>query len=151
MGTPMVAASSGSPIFLFILLGFLAFYWFILRPGKKRQNQQQQMLNELNEGDEVLTAGGIYGTISRIDDDEVVVEIAPQLEVRVARRAIAAVTPEPEPEDEEADEAEEPDEPEEEAEEPEEQPEEAAASSEPGVDTTGPITGREPSGGEDRG
>jgi preprotein translocase subunit YajC len=55
------------------------------------------MLGDLRVGDEVLTAGGIYGTISRLDEDQVTVEIAPNTEVRVARRAIAGVTREPEP------------------------------------------------------
>jgi preprotein translocase subunit YajC len=67
------------------------------------------MLGDLRVGDEVLTAGGIYGTISRLDEDQVTVEIAPRTEVRVARRAIAGVTREPEPGEEngEAGEAEE--------------------------------------------
>ena len=56
------------------------------------------MVNELRVGDEVLTAGGIYGTILELDDDQVTVEIAPETEVRVARRAIAGVTREPEEE-----------------------------------------------------
>jgi preprotein translocase subunit YajC len=55
------------------------------------------MTSDLRVGDEVLTAGGIYGTISRLDEDQVTVEIAPRTEVRVARRAIAGVTREPEP------------------------------------------------------
>jgi preprotein translocase subunit YajC len=53
--------------------------------------QQQQMLEGLHVGDEVLTAGGIYGEITGLRDDQVTLEIAPQLEVRVARRAVAAV------------------------------------------------------------
>jgi preprotein translocase subunit YajC len=75
------------------------------------------MLQELHVGDEVLTAGGIYGTVSALDEDEVTVQIAPNTEVRVARRAIAGVSRD-EPEDEEPEEDEEPTEPE--AEEPEE-------------------------------
>jgi preprotein translocase subunit YajC len=54
------------------------------------------MVSDLRVGDEVLTAGGIYGTISQVDDDRVTVEIAPKLEVQVSRRAIAGVTREPE-------------------------------------------------------
>ena len=64
------------------------------------------VLGDLRVGDEVLTAGGIYGTISRLDEDQVTVLIAPKTEVLVARRAIAGVTREPEA-DEDA-EAEEP-------------------------------------------
>jgi preprotein translocase subunit YajC len=102
----MVAASSGSGFFLIVIIAFLLLWLIVVRPQRKRQNQQQQMLSELNVGDEVLTAGGIYGTVSRIDDDQVTVEIAPRTEVRVARRAIAAVTSEPESMPEEPGEAE---------------------------------------------
>ena len=67
------------------------------------------MISELRVGDEVLTVGGIYGTIAQLDDDRVTVEIAPKLEVQVSRRAIAGVTREPdEPKVEETAEAEEP-------------------------------------------
>ena len=103
----MIAASgSGSGFFLIVILGFLVLWLVVVRPQRKRQNRQQQMLGDLRVGDEVITAGGIYGTVTGLGDDYVEVEIAPKLEVRVARRAIAAVTSEPEPE-----ESSEPDEP----------------------------------------
>jgi preprotein translocase subunit YajC len=81
--------------FLILIVAF-AFLWLVLvRPQKRRQVEQQRMISGLRVGDEVLTAGGIYGTIVRLDESEVAVEIAPGLEVRVARRAIAGVTPGP--------------------------------------------------------
>lgn len=104
----MIAASGGSGFFLIIIVAFLLLWLIVVRPQRKRQTQQQQLLSELRVGDEVLTAGGIYGTISRLDEDQVTVEIAPQTEVRVARRAIAGVTREPEPELAPGGEAEEP-------------------------------------------
>lgn len=90
----MLGASSGGGAGFFILLivafGFL--YFVLVRPQKRRQQQSQQMLRNLKIGDEVLTAGGIYGRIVALpDEDDAVVEIAPQLTVRVARRAIGAV------------------------------------------------------------
>jgi preprotein translocase subunit YajC len=91
-------------IIVIVGVGLLLIYLLFVRPQKRRQVQQQQLLNELRVGDEVLTAGGIYGTISQLDEDFVTVEIAPDTEVRVARRAIAGVTPEPEEEEPEADE-----------------------------------------------
>jgi preprotein translocase subunit YajC len=94
----IAASGGGSGIFLIVIIAFLLLWLIVVRPQRKRQTQQQQMLSELRVGDEVLTAGGIYGTVSRIDEDQVTVEIAPRTEVRVARRAIAAVTSEPEPE-----------------------------------------------------
>lgn len=93
----MIAASSGSSFFLIIILAFFVLWLVVVRPQKRRQTQAQQMLSDLRVGDEVLTAGGIYGTILRLDEDQVTVEIAPKTEVRVARRAIAGVTREPEP------------------------------------------------------
>jgi preprotein translocase subunit YajC len=96
----LIAASSGSSFFLIIIVAFAVLWLVVVRPQKRRQSQQQQMVSELRVGDEVLTAGGIYGTISRVDDDQITVEIAPKTEVRVARRAIAGVTSEPDPAEE---------------------------------------------------
>jgi preprotein translocase subunit YajC len=93
----IAASSSGSGFFFIIIIAFLLLWLIVVRPQRKRQGRQQQMLSELRVGDEVLTAGGIYGTVSRLDENEVTVEIAPKTEVRVARKAIAAVTSEPEP------------------------------------------------------
>jgi preprotein translocase subunit YajC len=82
-----------SPGFLIIIVAF-AFLWFVLiRPQKKRQVEAARMLNSVNVGDEVLTAGGIYGEVTELQDDALMVRIAPELEVRVARKAIGAVIP----------------------------------------------------------
>jgi preprotein translocase subunit YajC len=99
----MIGASGGSGFFLLIILAF-AFLWLVLvRPQKKRQLAQQRMLEEIKVGDEVVTAGGIYGEVTQDVGDDVMVRIAPNLEVRVARRAIGGVIqpeePEPEPEE----------------------------------------------------
>ena len=93
----IIGASGGSGFFLIIIVAFLLLWLIVVRPQRRRQSQQQKMLSELHVGDEVLTAGGIYGTVSRVDDDQVTVEIAPRTEVRVARRAIAGVTRDEEP------------------------------------------------------
>jgi preprotein translocase subunit YajC len=69
----------------------------MVRPQKRRRQEQQRMLESLRVGDEVLTAGGIYGRITRLRDDEVTLEIAPQLGVRVARLAVAGVAGPDEP------------------------------------------------------
>src|SRR5215472_6879733 len=92
----VIGASGGSGFFLIIIVGFLLIWLLFVRPQRRRQSEQREMLNELRVGDEVLTAGGIYGTISDVEEDRVTVQIAPQLEVQVARRAIAGVTREPE-------------------------------------------------------
>jgi preprotein translocase subunit YajC len=76
---------------LLIVVAF-AFLWLVvMRPQKRRRLEQQQMLESLRTGDEVLTAGGLYGRVTGVREDEVTLEIAPDLEVRVARRAVAGV------------------------------------------------------------
>ena len=101
----MIGASGGGGGFFLLIIVAFVFLWFMLiRPQKRRQVQQQQMLNELKEGDEVVTAGGIYGEITRVEEDgDVMVRIAPELEVKVARRAIGGVVEKPpDPEESEA-------------------------------------------------
>jgi preprotein translocase subunit YajC len=89
-----------SLLFPLVLLGGV-FYFLLLRPNRTRQRQQTSLLESLKVGDEVMTAGGIFGTLKDIDeeDDTVTVEIAPRTEVRMLRRAIAQrVVDEPEEE-----------------------------------------------------
>jgi preprotein translocase subunit YajC len=94
------AGSGGSGFFLLIILAF-GFLWLVLvRPQKKRQVAQQQMLAEIKVGDEVVTAGGIYGEVTEDAGDDVMVRIAPNVEVRIARRAIGGVIPPAAPDEE---------------------------------------------------
>jgi preprotein translocase subunit YajC len=83
----------GGAGFFLIIIAFGFLYFVMVRPQKKRQIAQMRMLNELSVGDEVVTAGGIYGEIVGLGEEDVTVRIAPQLDVRVARRAIASVIP----------------------------------------------------------
>jgi preprotein translocase subunit YajC len=76
--------------------------WLLLiRPQRRKQQEQQDLLSNLQIGDEIVTAGGIYGTISEVRDDEVTVEIAPDTHVRMAKRAVAGILTEEEEEEEE--------------------------------------------------
>jgi preprotein translocase subunit YajC len=70
---------------------FVLLYLLILRPQRRRTTDQLQMQNTLQLGDEVITAGGIRGEVRQLDEDVLKVEIAPDIVVRVDRRAIAAV------------------------------------------------------------
>ena len=92
--------------FLLIIVAFVFLYLVLVRPQKRRQAEAQRMLARIKEGDEVVTAGGIYGRVTElVGDDDVMVEIAPELRVRVARRAIGGVIPPAEEEPVEDDEA----------------------------------------------
>ena len=84
--------------FLLIIVAFGFLYIVLIRPQKRRQLQSRQMLSSLAIDDEVVTAGGIYGRIVELLADDVVLEIAPQVRVKVARRAVGAVIPPAEPE-----------------------------------------------------
>jgi preprotein translocase subunit YajC len=73
-----------------VLMGGV-FYFLLIRPQKARQRQQQALLEALHVGDEVMTASGLFGRVTAIDEDEdiVTVEVAPGTNVRMLRRAIA--------------------------------------------------------------
>ena len=86
-------------IIMALMLGVM--YVLMIRPQRQRQAQQQSMIDNAGVGDDVLTTGGIYGTITQVEGDDVVVELAPELTVHMTRRGIAAVLP-PEEDEEEA-------------------------------------------------
>ena len=102
-------------IIMALMLGVM--YVLMVRPQRQKQSQQQAMINDASVGDDVLTTGGIYGTITEAEGDDVVVEIASGISVHMTRRGIAAVLPPEEDvededdlleaEDDEADEADE--------------------------------------------
>lgn len=73
------------------LLMIVGFYFLLIRPQRNRQRAQQALLSALEVGDEVMTSGGIFGTIVEIDEDEGVltVEIAPGTRIRMIRNGIA--------------------------------------------------------------
>ena len=106
--------------FLIIVALFVLFWLLLIRPQRRRQRVQEDMIASLRVGDEIVTAGGLYGDITAIEGDEVYVEIAEGVEVRVARRAVAGVMP-----DDDEDEEDELDDDELEEGEPEPKPEEA--------------------------
>ena len=83
--------------YLIVIVGlFVLLYLLILRPQRRRTNDQLQMQDTLQVGDEVITAGGIRGEVRQLDEDVLKVEIAPDIVVRVDRRAIAGIVTEPE-------------------------------------------------------
>jgi preprotein translocase subunit YajC len=81
----------------FIPLAVLAvLFWFlIIRPQRRRAALQKQLVTTLERGQDVVTAGGLYGRIKEVGDEEVQLEIAPEVVVRVDRRAVSQRVPEP--------------------------------------------------------
>ena len=79
---------------LIFLAAILAVFWFLLiRPQRQRQAAHRNLLAELAPGDEVVTAGGILGTVRSIADDHVLLEVAPGTELRIAKEAVTGVRP----------------------------------------------------------
>lgn len=72
-----------------ILLMIGVFYFLVLRPMKKQEDQRKKRLSEIKRGDKVVLTGGLLGRVSRIDDDIAVVEIADKVKVRVLKKDIA--------------------------------------------------------------
>ena len=74
---------------LFIGALLVLMWALLIQPQRRRQQQQARLLTELAVGDEVVTLGGLYGKVQSLDDDAVMLEIAPQTSVRVAKSAVA--------------------------------------------------------------
>ena len=72
---------SFAPTLLMMLLLFGAMYFLFIRPNKRRRQQVEEMQRSIGPGDEVLTIGGLYGVVSEIDDEKVVLEVSPGVRV----------------------------------------------------------------------
>jgi preprotein translocase subunit YajC len=87
--------------YIFIIALLALMYFLLIRPQGRRKRQQQELLDTIAVGKEIVTAGGLYGTVTAVDGDEVRLEVADGVEVRIARRAVAGVVSEDEEPDEE--------------------------------------------------
>lgn len=85
-------AGGGNYSFLLILVLLFGFMYFVMiRPQQKQRRKALDMQNSLGPGDQIVTIGGLHGTVTGVTDDQVLLEIAPDVEVRFARPAIARV------------------------------------------------------------
>ena len=90
------AAPSGDPGYIGLLpivLMFVLLYFLMIRPQMKRAKETKSMIEALQKGDEVITAGGVLGRITRISDAYISLEIAPNLEINVQKAAIQVLLP----------------------------------------------------------
>ncbi|MGE5342150.1 MAG: preprotein translocase subunit YajC [Candidatus Omnitrophota bacterium] len=83
-------AFSFGPLIMFALI-FVIFYFIIILPAKRKQKQHQNLVNSLKGGERVLTAGGIYGTVSRVMDDRFEIQVDKNTKILVTKTSIAAV------------------------------------------------------------
>ena len=89
------AASQSDTLLTFLpmIAIFVVFYFLLIRPQQKKQKEARAMLDALEKGNEVVTAGGILGRIVKIDDQYVTVEVAPNTQMVVQRGAISQLLP----------------------------------------------------------
>ncbi|GAB4166006.1 MAG: preprotein translocase subunit YajC [Planctomycetota bacterium] len=91
-GAPQPSGSGGLvQMILFILPIFVLFWLFIIRPEKKRKQEHEQMIANLKKGDEVLTIGGIFGTIVEVRDDKIILEIADKTRVKITPGSVSSL------------------------------------------------------------
>jgi preprotein translocase subunit YajC len=84
--------------FLPLILIFVVFYFLLIRPQQKKQKEHRAMLEALRRGDRIVTGGGFLGTVSKVvSPEEVEVDLAPNVRVRVMRHTIASVVAKPDP------------------------------------------------------
>ncbi len=97
--SPAYAQAAGSPsgsdimTFLPMIAIVVVFYFLLIRPQQKRAKETKAMLSSLQKGDEIVTAGGVVGKISKLSDAYADVEIAPNVEVTIQRSAISLLLP----------------------------------------------------------
>ena len=97
--TSSKSSGSSSYFLLLIVLVFVGFYFLMIRPQRRRQQAAQQQQRTLTPGAQVRTTAGMYATVTEVDGDDVILEIAPGVEVRYMRRAVMEVVSPGEPEE----------------------------------------------------
>jgi preprotein translocase subunit YajC len=93
----LAANGQTNPLFvqplIFLAIG-LIFYFIVFLPNKKKQRSLQQMLDNLKNGDKVITSGGIFGVVAGIKDDRIQLKVADQVKIEISKNAIVAKQPE---------------------------------------------------------
>jgi preprotein translocase subunit YajC len=76
-----------------IVLIFVIFYFLLIRPQQKKQREHQKMLEAIAKGDKVVTSGGIYGLVTNVKDNVIVLKIADNVKIEVAKSAVSGILP----------------------------------------------------------
>jgi preprotein translocase subunit YajC len=91
------SSSSSLSFLLIIVVVFGLLYFVMIRPQRNRQRQAQQQSRQVGNGSRIRTTAGMYGTVVDSDNDNVLVEFAPGVQIKMMRRAIMNVVPDDEP------------------------------------------------------
>ncbi len=80
----------GTSMLIMLVAIFAIFYFLMIRPESKRRKERQSMIDSLSRGDKIVTIGGLHGEVQDVHDDKIVIRIAENLKVEVAKTAISA-------------------------------------------------------------
>ena len=80
-----------------LVLIFVVFYFLLIRPQQKKIKEHRRLVSELKRGDKVITAGGLHATVAKVEDDTLILEIAPNVRVKAQRHTISDLASKPEP------------------------------------------------------
>ena len=97
MGSPNGGAEGGASSilsFLPLILIFIVFWFMIIRPQKRQQDQRKTMIKAIKRGDQIITSGGLFGTVKDVKQDRVVATIAEGVKVEISKSSINAVVAE---------------------------------------------------------
>ncbi|MHB0914152.1 MAG: preprotein translocase subunit YajC [Thermoleophilia bacterium] len=86
-------AGGASPYISYIMIGLLAvaFYFLLIRPGQKQRRAHQDLVSSVKKGDEIMTAGGFFGTVRKVNDDHIMLELGKNNVVKFSRNSIARI------------------------------------------------------------
>lgn len=76
------------PMIIFLVIIFGLFYFVMVRPQRRKQREHETLVQELQKGDRVITAGGIYGTIENLSEDSIVLKVESGATIRVSRSSV---------------------------------------------------------------
>ena len=79
-----------APMILFLVLMVAAIYFLMIRPQRKRQKEQQELLERIRSGEKVITSSGIYGQVESVSEDTVVLKVESGATIRVAKSTVVA-------------------------------------------------------------
>ena len=89
----MEGAAGGSPLQILIpfVMIFAVFYLIVIMPARKQQKKKEAMVASLKKGDRVVTSGGMYGSVAAVEDQAVLLKVAENVKIRIAKSAIAGM------------------------------------------------------------
>ena len=91
MGAPPGGDANPLAMFLPLVLIFVVFYFFIIRPQKKKEDVRKKMIEAVQKGNRVISIGGVHGTVTQVDETSVLVQVDSNTKLRIEKSALSSV------------------------------------------------------------